>query len=317
MSSCHSLIAKPPRKDFEKALSKDRLTLRFAAHMDTSRRGDADRSFIVSYYLSDDTVGVFEPAVKNSGIVGGKFLQRAKFRRTDGDFFEPTDFFVGATVTINAHRFVLEDVDEATLNYTEGHPDEYPMSDIELVIGKLVTAISKGLVTVEALFKMADADGSKTITAPELKTFLNETVGATLTGQEVLTLTRHFDVGGDGTINLDEFRAVLDRPVPHRHSPEYVERTTAEGEDAKARSALADVRRAFWNRRGLLAQAFRIVDRDFTGEVKKIAFKEAMAMAATKAHMTLSPEEIRRVTDLIFGKEDTVSITDTLAFIFA
>lgn len=40
--------------------------------------------FIISYFLSDDTVLVFEPPQRNSGILGGKFLERGRIKKPDG-----------------------------------------------------------------------------------------------------------------------------------------------------------------------------------------------------------------------------------------
>jgi hypothetical protein len=66
------LIPKPPRRDFIKFMEKDRHgldsnVLRFLAKMETTKPIDADRGFIISYFLSDDTILVFEPPVRNSG----------------------------------------------------------------------------------------------------------------------------------------------------------------------------------------------------------------------------------------------------------
>ena len=40
---------------------------------------DGDRRFILSYFMSDDTISLYEPAIKNSGITGGKFLERTRY----------------------------------------------------------------------------------------------------------------------------------------------------------------------------------------------------------------------------------------------
>ena len=32
--------------------------------------------FVLSCFLADDSLAVFEPVVKNSGIIGGKYLER-------------------------------------------------------------------------------------------------------------------------------------------------------------------------------------------------------------------------------------------------
>ena len=57
--------------------------LRFVARMDTTRPIDVDRRFIVSYFLSDDTILVFEPPQRNSGIIGGKFIERRRVKKPD------------------------------------------------------------------------------------------------------------------------------------------------------------------------------------------------------------------------------------------
>ena len=58
--------------------------LRFVAKMDTTRPIDMDRRFIVSYFLSDDTILVYEPPQRNSGIIGGKFIERRGIKKPDG-----------------------------------------------------------------------------------------------------------------------------------------------------------------------------------------------------------------------------------------
>ena len=43
--------------------------LRFLGRMVTAKPIDQSRRFIISYFLSDDTILVFEPPVRNSGTV--------------------------------------------------------------------------------------------------------------------------------------------------------------------------------------------------------------------------------------------------------
>lgn len=72
LCSCMGLLPKPPKRDFIKFMEKDRRgldsnVLRFLARMDTTKPIDQERRFIISYFLSDDTISVFEPPVRNSG----------------------------------------------------------------------------------------------------------------------------------------------------------------------------------------------------------------------------------------------------------
>jgi len=52
--------------------------------MDTKRPIEMDRRFTISYFLSDDTILVFEPPQRNSGIISGKFLERGHVKKPDG-----------------------------------------------------------------------------------------------------------------------------------------------------------------------------------------------------------------------------------------
>ena len=68
------LLPKPPKRDFIKFMEKDRRgldsnVLRFLAKMNTTKPIDMERRFIISYFLSDDTILVFEPPVRNSGML--------------------------------------------------------------------------------------------------------------------------------------------------------------------------------------------------------------------------------------------------------
>ena len=54
--------------------------------------------FVVSYYLADDTMSVFEPPLRNSGMSGGVFAKRQKMRwpGAEGlDYYQPQDIQVG------------------------------------------------------------------------------------------------------------------------------------------------------------------------------------------------------------------------------
>ena len=62
----------------------DSNVLRFMAKMDSDRPIDQNRYFIISYFLCDDTILVYEPPQRNSGIIGGKFLERNRIKLPNG-----------------------------------------------------------------------------------------------------------------------------------------------------------------------------------------------------------------------------------------
>lgn len=74
------LVPQRPKVDEFKALDNDKKILRFTARFNTRVPEDLDRRFIISFYLSDDTIAIYEPLQKNSGIVHGKFLERNQYK---------------------------------------------------------------------------------------------------------------------------------------------------------------------------------------------------------------------------------------------
>lgn len=117
------LLPEKPKKDFFKYVDNDKKVLRYTARFNTQVPEDMDRRFIISYYLADDTLSIFEPAQKNSGVVEGKFLERRKYKnKHNGDkFVNPSDIVVGGDVVINSYSFHILSTDEFTDKYLSGH----------------------------------------------------------------------------------------------------------------------------------------------------------------------------------------------------
>ena len=64
---------------------------------------DLDRQFIISYRLSDDMMSIFELRQRNSGIIGGKFLEASRIAKPEcdpeyPDYYSPGDFAIGSTI---------------------------------------------------------------------------------------------------------------------------------------------------------------------------------------------------------------------------
>jgi hypothetical protein len=117
------LLPDKPKKDFFKYVDNDQKVLRFTARFNTQVYEDMDRRFIISFFLADDTLGIFEPAQKNSGIMEGKFLERRKYKnKHNGDkFITPSDIVIGGDCVINSYSFHILSADEFTENYLGGH----------------------------------------------------------------------------------------------------------------------------------------------------------------------------------------------------
>ncbi|KAL7752218.1 hypothetical protein RI367_002263 [Sorochytrium milnesiophthora] len=134
LGSYVALVPKPPKKDFKRIQQLDNVVLRYAAVMNTNKQVDRERRFVVSYFIADDTFSIFEPYQRNSGIVGGKFLERTKvplghgLRDNQGHtrHLESRDLYIGAELTFCSFPFVLIGADEYALQYMDEHPEQFP-----------------------------------------------------------------------------------------------------------------------------------------------------------------------------------------------
>lgn len=131
LQNCLSLIPQPPKKDFLKMLENDHKVLRYQARLDTQNGEDRQRIFILSYFLSNDMISIFEPPVRNSGIIGGKFLEKTRIPKPgctidNPVYYGPADFAIGTTVEVFAHRFILTDADEYVMKFLEANSKNIP-----------------------------------------------------------------------------------------------------------------------------------------------------------------------------------------------
>lgn len=67
--NCKKTIPTPPKIDFNKFVKNDRICLRFGAKMESQIRDYCDRIFIVTFYLSNDEISVYELGIRNSGFL--------------------------------------------------------------------------------------------------------------------------------------------------------------------------------------------------------------------------------------------------------
>ncbi|XP_019909313.2 EF-hand domain-containing protein 1 isoform X2 [Esox lucius] len=131
LQNCLSLIPEPPKKDVVKMLENDHRVLRYAARMDSQNPHDEGRRFVLSYFLSNDMISIFEKSTRNSGIIGGRFLEKTRIPKPGSttekpEFYGPGDFAIGATVEVFRHRFVLTNADRYVLTYLESISDQIP-----------------------------------------------------------------------------------------------------------------------------------------------------------------------------------------------
>ncbi|XP_030315196.1 EF-hand domain-containing family member C2 [Calypte anna] len=215
LSSCMGLLLKPPQKDVKKFMEKDRYgmesnILRFVAKLNTDSAVDRDRKFIISYFLCDDTISVFEQTQNNKGIVGGKFLERGRikkpgqelFKSEPSEYFKAQNLFVGAEVCFHGHNFLLVDADEYTFNYMEQHANEFPRADIGFILKKLKDIAEPRSREIRQAFAASDPDHTKVITFDCFRNLIASITDGAFSEHEIMTLARYYGVREEYEMDL-------------------------------------------------------------------------------------------------------------------
>ena len=108
LGSIYSLQPKPPKIDMKKMFKQDMHILRFEAKLVSTEPDDESRDFIISFYCGDDTIQVYEVCDKNSGRIGGKFMEKKKHKNpVTGNYYEEKDFLIGRTIFLGGFKFLL------------------------------------------------------------------------------------------------------------------------------------------------------------------------------------------------------------------
>lgn len=212
LASCKSLVPQKPKKDLKKLLDNDRKILRFRAHLDTPVPQNAERTFVLSLYLADDSIAVYEPPQRNSGIDGGMFVKRQRLRKPNGELYEPHDFKPGNAVVILNYRFIVEEADRYTSGARPvprarvppfptpaspspalGRPDTELLqgrqvglgADLHLLLTRLWERARFSKYVRKEMFFKIDEDRNGFITVEELREYLSRTSPQPLNNTEV------------------------------------------------------------------------------------------------------------------------------------
>ncbi|CAN0297091.1 unnamed protein product [Lampetra fluviatilis] len=208
---CLALVPKPPQKDFVKFMELGRQgldghVLRFAAEMKSGNPLDEGRRFVVSYFLEDDTISVFEQDQRNSGVVSGRFLERGAVERpgqprvgataAPARFLAP-DLHVGSVVTLHGRTLRLTGADRYTLRYMETHRDQFPEADPSLAVAALRAALGsgEGPRAFRAACTEADPLGTGALPWAQFRALVRTACGPqSLSEHGLVTLARRFHV---------------------------------------------------------------------------------------------------------------------------
>jgi len=103
---------------------------------------DPAREFSMTFNCETKELALYELEKKNCGRVTGKFVRSDRYynpEATDdipegqsGRYYKASDFYLGAVMKLHtANVMEVVDLDESSLNYMEGDPKSFPLSDYQ------------------------------------------------------------------------------------------------------------------------------------------------------------------------------------------
>lgn len=221
LQSCRSLTAKPPKIDFGRRAREAGKVLLFRsvlapkttalrAAQDGLDAEDEGREFLIRYFCDTDDIEIQERHIRNSGIVGGRFLAKGKYKKKtpgqrDRDF-NVNDFVVGQVVTITGRDFLLTELDAKSRRTVfgveaDGSPAS-PARSSEQRIAQLIVDLKEHLNAKfarahEAFHFLCSTAGM--ITPRDIQRFFEQASGS-ITYEEAVAIVNYFDEhDGDDT----------------------------------------------------------------------------------------------------------------------
>ncbi|KAM9849611.1 EF-hand domain-containing protein 1-like [Aulostomus maculatus] len=142
LQTCLSVIPKRPKTNVLKMLENSQKVLRYSAKLDSQKPQDEGRCFVLSYFLSNGTISIFEKSTRNSGIIAGKYLKKTRVPKPGStidnpEFYSPADFVIGSTVDVFGQRFMLTDADLYVLKYLESISNQIPFQTLDSLCQKM------------------------------------------------------------------------------------------------------------------------------------------------------------------------------------
>ncbi|KAG8329790.1 EF-hand domain-containing member C2 [Homalodisca vitripennis] len=201
--NCRTVFPFPPIKNYTQFFQKDKCgfdshILRFGAQLMTSTVTDSCRPFVISYYLSDDTISVYENAPVNSGYSGGMLISRRKIMKPGENpmasqppaYYTHQDLYIGNTVCLENFNLKLVSADEYALRYMELHANEFPKSNIRLILEKL----REGLRPIYKQFVAQQMTNNNLPLIPyyDFRQAIKDVLKDSITEHEIITLARHY-----------------------------------------------------------------------------------------------------------------------------
>lgn len=215
-----------PAKDLAKMRRNQNKTLRAKAVLYEGTVIDLSRTFLVTFFLEDDTLQIYEEKQRNSGIMSGSFLKRGRYMNDAATFehrqqveedlirspprcgvpsteqqlallqpiyISSDEIYLGGILTVNSFVLKIVEMDKMSLNFCESYPNEYPFSDINQILKKLLFVLMKQQLDLRPIFREIDNAQLGFLSQDTFCRILeSRNLISSLNDQELLTLIRRF-----------------------------------------------------------------------------------------------------------------------------
>jgi len=314
LGSFRQMVPKPPKKDYAKYINHASDVLRMSAELARPLPEEEGRKFIVCFYLADDTISVFEYALRNSGHTGGKTFARAKVPGvTAASMTEGNELKLGGLV----YRLIKSD--ERTHNFLATGESMGQVRDTraEDLLNRVRLALIQKFSRVTDAYRHF-AGGRSGFGFAELKHMFRECEVKVDNADVMANVMALVDRDRDGVISLQEFvENVLKQSLAAPVDPPKVEdkptaATYLDAERLRAKKDFANqVLKIFVAkleaRRAYIVDAFRIVsDRSVDGLIGVDTFRHVVT---ERLGLQLSPEEMDALVFRFFYVENLPDYT--------
>lgn len=323
LQNCKGLTLKPPRVDIEKQWREMDKTMIFSAVLVTSDPVDSQRQFVVNFHRATDEVEIGEKNIRNSGVIGGKFLAKGRHLKEMPNgkkvAFSPEDFAEGKTVDICGRTFLLQKMDEKSRKVALGIEDDIAEDRVRELVLLFRTLVATKYLRVQEAFRAIAPSGTLTVT--DMVDFFRRS-SSRIRDEEAMHIIQHVAPSGNGTITYDQFLRFVDgsegtssmdaasnnpksiKNVNMQLKDEFKTATVVATEDNQRRLLKKQLIDKLVARRGTVQEVFRLMaGHSFNSRLSRAQFEKGLVDIL---HFNVSPRETELLLSIVFdGKEDS------------
>ena len=329
MGSVFALSPKQPQKDLFKLFVNEGKVLRVNCEFVNPSVEDQVRRFVISYFLADDHVSIHEPSVRNSGIVGGKFLEKGVYMNAStGKLVVPSDLAVGRTVEIVGRKFIVRSCDKYTQRYFEDPSGGIKSgSAIVPIANEVRRKLYQMMPLIHDTFRKLDRDGKSVITIDKFREILLR-FGFILSDKDSLAIMQLFDANQNGLISYlefcdmiyqDDIMAGIDGGTCEGLVPlaEYELRSEqsldAKQEEEKVKRALREVSGLVYSRQGLSQRLMK--ELGIVANHSRFVDSEQLRAALMNLGLSVDQRDVDRVVEALSGAGEGIQKFDFFHFL--